>query len=68
MPEFNRRLYEASLETLLTASVPREIAEAASKVVASDDTSQPNNGRTAENQQAVNTAMEHYWRGQREQQ
>ncbi|AFY43650.1 hypothetical protein [Nostoc sp. PCC 7107] len=60
MTEFNESLYKASMEALLTANVPRAIAEAASRVVASDQADQPNLGRTKEDQQAVNTAMQHY--------
>lgn len=50
MPEFNQRLYEASLDALLSREVPRELAETGSQIVARDDASQPNLGRTADDQ------------------
>ncbi|MBD2360035.1 hypothetical protein H6G36_02275 [Anabaena minutissima FACHB-250] len=50
MPEFNQRLYEASLDALLLREVPKELAETASNIVARDDASLPNLGRTAEDQ------------------
>lgn len=68
MPEFNQRIYETSLDVLLTANVPREIAETASKVVASDDASQPNLGRTADDQEVVNQVVEHLNQGWRNEQ
>jgi hypothetical protein len=67
MPEFNQRVYETSLDALLTANVPREIAETASKVLASDDASQPNAGRTADDQEVVNqvvTILNEGWRNE----
>jgi hypothetical protein len=68
MPEFNQRLYEESLDVLLTANVPRDIAEAASQVVATDDGTLPNLGRSAEDTEVCKTAMDYYWRGQRDEQ
>ncbi|MBH8561661.1 hypothetical protein I8748_05615 [Nostoc sp. CENA67] len=61
---FNQRLYEVSLETLLTANVPKDIAEAASRVVASDDPNQPDLGRTPQDTAVAHEAVKHYWRGQ----
>lgn len=66
MPEFNERMYQTSLDVLLTANVPQDIAEAASKIVASDDASQPNLGRTAEDQAVVQQVVEHLNQGWRD--
>lgn len=63
---FNQSLYVASREALIDNGVPWEIAEAASVVVAKDDASLPDLGRTASDQQAVNDAMAHYWDNQKE--
>lgn len=68
MPEFNERMYQTSLDALLTASVPQAIAEAASKIVASDDASQPNLGRTAEDQAVVQQVVERLNQGWRDEQ
>ncbi|BAY78372.1 hypothetical protein NIES25_48460 [Nostoc linckia NIES-25] len=67
MPEFKQNIYDASLDALLSASVPREIAEAASKIVASDEAGLPNFGRTEKDQETIQEAMQHYWNGQNEQ-
>lgn len=61
---FNQRLYKVSLEILLTASVPREIAQAASRVVASDDPTLPDLGRTPQDTEVAHEAMRYYQRGQ----
>ncbi|MEJ1930810.1 hypothetical protein WDZ92_11160 [Nostoc sp. NIES-2111] len=63
MPEFNQRMYETSLDVLLSASVPQDIAEAASKIVASDDATQPDLGRTAEDQVVVQEVVKILNRG-----
>ncbi|PHJ60245.1 hypothetical protein VF14_11590 [Nostoc linckia z18] len=60
MPKFNERIYNASLDALLSANVPKEIAEKTSEIVASDDGDLPNFGRSAEDQEIVNEAMRHY--------
>lgn len=68
MPEFNHRLYKSSLDTLLTANVPKDVAEIASRIVASDDTTQPNLGRTDADQQVINKVVEHFNSGWRDEQ
>ncbi len=64
MTEFNQKVYEASLDVLLTANVSKDVTEAASKVVASDDATQPSLGRTPQDQEVVNEALNQYWQGQ----
>jgi hypothetical protein len=64
MPEFKQDLYEESLDILLSANVPRDIAEAASKIFATDDSTQPDLGRTAQDTEVVEEAKKHYWREQ----
>ncbi|MBD2415865.1 hypothetical protein FACHB389_29355 [Nostoc calcicola FACHB-389] len=59
MTNFNQNLYIASREVLIEHGVPWEKAEAASLVVAKDDGTKPNFGRTAEDQQAVNDILEY---------
>ncbi len=54
---FNEQLYQASVKALKDNGVPWEIAEAASAVVARDDTDKPNLGRTPEDQEVVNQAV-----------
>jgi hypothetical protein len=61
---FKENLYRASLTALVNEGVPVDIAVKASEVVAKDDTEKPNLGRNAEDQEAVNAAMAHYWAGQ----
>ncbi|WP_375471002.1 hypothetical protein [uncultured Nostoc sp.] len=60
MSKFNQNLYNASLEALLSANVPQEIAQAASKIVASDDNNKENFGRSAQDQQVINEAMQYF--------
>jgi hypothetical protein len=45
MPELNQSLYNASYESLTEASVPEALADAVSRIVASDDPNLPNLGR-----------------------
>jgi hypothetical protein len=45
MAELNQNLYQASLEALTNVGIPEPLADAASRVVATDDASQPNLGR-----------------------
>lgn len=58
---FNQSLYDASVKALTDNGVPFELAEKASQVVASDDATQENLGRSHSDQEAVNEAMNHYW-------
>ncbi len=60
----NEEVYKTSLEHLTASGVPQDIAEKASIVVAKDDPHKPDLGRSQQDQQAVNEAMEHYHRGQ----
>ncbi|MBH8577007.1 hypothetical protein I8752_29300 [Nostocaceae cyanobacterium CENA369] len=64
MPEFNQQLYKTSLDVLLSANVPKDVAEVASRVVASDDAKLPNLGRTPVDQEFIDKAIQHYWAGQ----
>ena len=45
MAELNQSLYNASLEALQQQGVPQHLADAASRVVATDDATQANLGR-----------------------
>lgn len=57
---FNQPLYDATVQALFKNGVPMELAEAASKVVASDDPYQDNLGRSPQEQQVVNEAMTYF--------
>jgi hypothetical protein len=57
----NQNLYEASKEALMQNGVPEHIAEAASEVVANDDATKSDLGRTAEDQAVIKEAMHHFW-------
>ncbi len=46
MPEFNESLYNASYKTLTESNVPEPLAEAVSRIVATDDPNLPNLGRS----------------------
>ncbi|RUT00399.1 hypothetical protein DSM106972_075270 [Dulcicalothrix desertica PCC 7102] len=46
MAELNQQLYNASLQALTDVGIPEPLADAASRIVATDDASQPNLGRT----------------------
>ncbi|MBL1199888.1 MAG: hypothetical protein FWK04_12570 [Nostoc sp. GBBB01] len=59
MTKFNQNLYAASFEALIERGAPPDKAEAASLVVAKDDGTKDNFGRTAEDQQAVNDILEY---------
>ncbi|MBD2344183.1 hypothetical protein [Anabaena subtropica] len=59
----NNNLYQASLKALTEAGVPQDVAAKASEVVAKDDPCKENLGRTTQDQQAVNEAMDWYRRG-----
>lgn len=62
----NENLYQASLKALTEGGVPEELAIKASQVVAKDDASRFDLGRTPEDQLIVNQAMIHYWANQPE--
>lgn len=67
MAEFNQAIYKSSLDALLTANVPKDIAHEASRIVASDDSSKPDFGRTAQDQEVVQKVVEHLneaWRNE----
>ncbi|MFN6565438.1 MAG: hypothetical protein RMY28_037335 [Nostoc sp. ChiSLP01] len=59
MTKFDQNLYVASREALIERGAPWEKAEAASQVVAKDDGAEPNFGRTAQDQQAVDDILEY---------
>ncbi|BAZ14689.1 hypothetical protein NIES4071_65330 [Calothrix sp. NIES-4071] len=46
MTELNQQLYQVSLNVLTEAGVPEPLADAASRIVATDDPNQPNLGRS----------------------
>jgi hypothetical protein len=56
----NERLYKVSLDVLTSNGVEADLAAKASKVVANDDPTKPNLGRSAKDQQVVNEAMSQY--------
>ncbi|PAX52866.1 hypothetical protein [Brunnivagina elsteri] len=45
MPELNQSLYNASYESLTEANVPEYLADAVSRIVATDEPDVPNLGR-----------------------
>lgn len=61
MTKFNQDLYYASIDALVENGVPKDVAERASEVVATDDPKAPGLGRTDEDRQAIAEAMKHYW-------
>ncbi|BAY15720.1 hypothetical protein NIES21_15390 [Anabaenopsis circularis NIES-21] len=63
---FKQNLYDASLKALTEGGVPEELAIKASQVVANDDASRFDLGRSPEDQHIVNQAMVHYWANQPE--
>lgn len=63
---FNQDLYQASVKALTENGVPEEVAERASKVVASDDFNSPGLGRTDEDRQDIADAMTHYWKNNKD--
>jgi len=54
---FNQSLYDASVRALTDNGVPEDLAEKASQVVASDDPTKPDLGRTETDQQTINETM-----------
>jgi hypothetical protein len=53
----NEKMYEAAMSALIARGVPVGAAKRASLVVAKDDGSQPNLGRTEEDQKHIKDAM-----------
>lgn len=45
MAELNQQLYNASYDCLTQQGIPEALADAASRIIATDDASQPNLGR-----------------------
>ena len=54
---FNQNLYDASVKALTDNGVPSELAEKASQVVASDDPTKSDLGRSDSDQQTINETM-----------
>ncbi|BAZ11798.1 hypothetical protein NIES4071_36240 [Calothrix sp. NIES-4071] len=46
MAELNQQLYQVSLDALTEVGIPEPLADAASRIIATDDASQPNLGRS----------------------
>jgi len=57
MTEINQQVYEASFKALTERGVPVSTAEKASEVVAKDNPSLPDLGRSSEDQRNVQDAM-----------
>lgn len=64
---FDHRMYEVARNALTEHGVPITAAERAAQVVASDEATQPNLGRTHQDQKDVSDAMTWYWAKQRNQ-
>lgn len=62
---FNQSLYDASVKALTDNGVPEELAEKASQVIASDDPTQENLGRSDSDRETINETMNHYWQHQK---
>lgn len=62
---FNQSLYDASVKALTDNGVPSELAEKASQVVASDDPTKSDLGRSETDRETINEAMNHYWQHQK---
>lgn len=62
---FNESLYNASLQALTDNGVPSELAEKASQVIASDDPTKSDLGRSDCDREIINQAMNHYWQHQK---
>ncbi|NJL78345.1 MAG: hypothetical protein HC836_42480 [Richelia sp. RM2_1_2] len=63
---FNESLYNASLQALTDNGVPSELAEKASQVIASDDPTKSDLGRSDCDREIINQTMNHYWQHQKE--
>ncbi|HIK04586.1 MAG TPA: hypothetical protein IGS40_07725 [Trichormus sp. M33_DOE_039] len=65
----NERIYKVSLDVLTSNGVPQELAVKASVVVANDDPTKPNLGRTDEDQEIAREALSYmteFWANQKE--
>lgn len=62
---FNENLYRSSLQALTNNGVPEELAEKASRVVASDDATKSDLGRSDCDRETISQAMNHYWEYQK---
>lgn len=60
MAELNQNLYQASYEVLKNGDVPEFLADAASRIVATDEAGKPNLGRLDVDQDICKSAMQHY--------
>ena len=54
---FNQSLYDASVKALTDNGVPSELAEKASQVVASDDPTKSDLGRSDSDRETINEVM-----------
>jgi hypothetical protein len=57
MTDINQEIYEASFKALTECGVPVSTAEKASEVVAKDNSSLPDLGRSSEDQRNIQDAM-----------
>lgn len=62
----NSKIFDTYVKTLTDGGVPQEVAEQASEVVAKDDPTAENLGRTAEDQEKVNEALDYIHGGKNE--
>jgi hypothetical protein len=58
--ELNQQLYQVSKQVLEDGGVPPYLADAASRVIATDDPNQPELGRNAADQAIVRETMQHF--------
>jgi hypothetical protein len=65
MGELNQQLYKASYEVLTQQGVPEPLADAASRVIATDEAGKPNLGRNEDDIQVCHAVMDIYHRLQR---
>jgi len=52
-------------EALTDNGVPSELAQKAGEIIASDDPTKPDLGRSESDQETINEAMNHYWQSQK---
>lgn len=62
MTELNQQVYQASLKALTDVGIPEPLADAASRVVATDDPSKPDLGRNDADIQVCQSVSEIYTR------
>jgi hypothetical protein len=60
MSNLNQNLYQVSKQVLEDGGVPKHLADATSRVIATDDPSQHELGRNAADQELVKEAMQHF--------